>query len=267
VKVSHLLFADDLAILASSQDDLQRALNGFAVECEAASMKINTGKTESLVVSRKPVQCTLHVSGVPLKQVEKFKYLGVEFASEASGDGELDRRIGAAGVVMRQLGRRVLGRRELSRKAKLAVYRSIFIPTLTYGHELWVMTDRTRPRVQAAEMRFLRRVVGRTLFDRVRNSATREELRVEPLLLEVERGQLRWLGHVLRMGEDRLVTRIFGAEPVGRRGRGRPRTRWKDQLLRVCERVGLADWPDILEAASDRVAWRALARGLTPRLP
>jgi hypothetical protein len=83
VKVSHLLFADDLAIFASSAADLQCALDRFAVECEAASMRINSAKTEVLVVSREPVQCTLHVSGVPLKQVEKFKYLEVEFASDA----------------------------------------------------------------------------------------------------------------------------------------------------------------------------------------
>ena len=47
VSVSHLLFADDLAIMASSQSDLQRALDRFALECEAASMRINTAKTET----------------------------------------------------------------------------------------------------------------------------------------------------------------------------------------------------------------------------
>uniref|UniRef100_A0A8C6U6H5 Uncharacterized protein n=1 Tax=Neogobius melanostomus TaxID=47308 RepID=A0A8C6U6H5_9GOBI len=61
------------------------------------------------------------------------------------------------------------------------------------------MTERTRSRIQAAEMSFLRRVAGRTLPDRVRSSVTREELGVESLLLHVERSQLRWLGHLFRM--------------------------------------------------------------------
>ena len=78
-------------------------------------------------------------------------------------------------------------KKELSREAKLLIYRSIYVPTLTYGHELWVMTERTRSRIQAAEMSFLRRVAGRSLRDRVKSLVTREELRVEPLLLHKKR--------------------------------------------------------------------------------
>ncbi|TWW64289.1 hypothetical protein D4764_03G0012970 [Takifugu flavidus] len=62
----------------------------------------------------------------------------------------------------------VVVKRELSQKAKLSIYRSIFVPTLTYGHELWVMTERTRSQVQAAEMSFLRRVAGLCLRDRAK---------------------------------------------------------------------------------------------------
>ena len=102
---------------------------------------------------------------------------------------EIGWRIGAAGAVLRSFYRTVVTKRELSRKAKLSTYRSIFVPILTYGHEGWVMTERTR--VQAAEMSFLRRVAGVSLRDRVRSSAIREELGLEPLRLYLERSQLR----------------------------------------------------------------------------
>ena len=82
---------------------------------------------------------------------------------------------------MRALHRSVLVKRELSRKSKVSIYQSIF----AYGHELWVVTERTRSRVQAAEMSFLRRVTGLSLRDRVRSSVIREELGVDPLLLRV----------------------------------------------------------------------------------
>ena len=32
-------------------------------------------------------------------------------------------------------------KRELSQKTKLSIDRSIYIPTLTYCHELWVVTE------------------------------------------------------------------------------------------------------------------------------
>ena len=78
-------------------------------------------------------------------------------------------------------------KRELSRKAKLSIYRLIFVVILTYGHEGWVITERTRTRIQAAEMSFLRRVAGVSLRDSVRSSVILEELGLEPLLLCLER--------------------------------------------------------------------------------
>ncbi|KAK3509626.1 hypothetical protein QTP70_007014 [Hemibagrus guttatus] len=41
-----------------------------------------------------------------------------------------------------EVRRSVVVKKELSRKAKLSIYQSIYAPTLTYGHELWVMTER-----------------------------------------------------------------------------------------------------------------------------
>lgn len=47
--------------------------------------------------------------------------------------------------------------KELSRKAKVSIYH---VPTFTWGHELWVVTERTRWRLQAANINFLHRVSG-----------------------------------------------------------------------------------------------------------
>ncbi|KAI3369442.1 hypothetical protein L3Q82_007488 [Scortum barcoo] len=160
-RISSLLFADDVVLMASSGQDLQHVLERFAAECEAAGMRISTSKSEAMVLDRdrKRVACPLQVGGGEvLPQVEEFKYLGVLFTSEGKIEREIDRRIGAASAVMRSVYRTVVVKKELSRKAKLSIYRSIYVPTLTYGHELWVMTERTRSRIQAAEMSFLRRV-------------------------------------------------------------------------------------------------------------
>ncbi|KAK3571151.1 hypothetical protein QTP86_003367 [Hemibagrus guttatus] len=198
-RISSLIFADDVVLLAPSGLDLQHALGRFAAECEAAGMRVSTSKSEAMVLDRKKVACTLQVGGELFPQVEEFKYLGVLFTSEGRMDCEIDRRIGAAAAVMRPMYQSVVVKKELSQKSKLSIYQSIYVPTLTYGHELWVMTERVRSRIQAAEMSFLCRVAGCSLRDRVRSSVTREELRVEPLLLHIERGQLRWLGHLFRM--------------------------------------------------------------------
>ncbi|KAI3354753.1 hypothetical protein L3Q82_004520 [Scortum barcoo] len=102
-RISSLLFADDVVLMASSGQDLQHVLERFAAECEAAGMRISTSKSEAMVLDRKRVACPLQVGGEVLPQVEEFKYLGVLFTSEGKMERELDRRIGAASAVMRSV--------------------------------------------------------------------------------------------------------------------------------------------------------------------
>ncbi|PWA15004.1 hypothetical protein CCH79_00008845, partial [Gambusia affinis] len=197
---------------------------------------------------------------------EEFMYLGILFTNGGRREWEINRRIGAASAVKRALYRSVVVKRELSQKAKLSIYRSIYDPPLIYGHELWVMTEKTRSRIQAAEMGFLRRVAGLFLRDRVRSSDIREGLRVEPLLLYVERSQLRWLGHLVRMPPGRLPGEAFRARPTGRRPRGRPRTRWRDYVSRLAwERLGIPP-EELVEVDGEREVWASLLK-LLPRDP
>uniref|UniRef100_A0A8C6P3P0 Reverse transcriptase domain-containing protein n=1 Tax=Nothobranchius furzeri TaxID=105023 RepID=A0A8C6P3P0_NOTFU len=155
LRIRSLLFADDVVLLASSECDLQLSLERFTAECEATGMRIGSSKYETMVLIRKRVECLLRVRDEVLPQVEEFKYLVVLFTGEGKLEHEIDRRIGAASAVMRALYRSVVVKRELSQKAKLSIYRSIYVPTLTYGHELWVVTERMRSLMQAAEMSFL----------------------------------------------------------------------------------------------------------------
>ncbi|CAM1332352.1 Uncharacterised protein r2_g4147 [Pycnogonum litorale] len=188
-------------------------------------MKTSVAKNDTLLLSRRPGQCTLHVSGVPLKRVEKSKYLGVVFTSDGKQDIELDTRIAAAGVVMRQLQRSVLLSRELGVKAKLAVFKSVFVPILTYGHEPWVMTERTRSRIEAAEMAFLRRISELTMLDKVRSL----EVRDSPGRAATSPDR-KIAAPILRMSSDRIANRVLKAHPTGRRPRGRPRMRLSDYI-------------------------------------
>ena len=127
-KISRLLFEDDLVLLSSTESGLQRALNSFADACSTAGMKISTAKTEVLHLSRNPDQCVLQVNGATLKQVEKFKYLGVAFTSDGRQDEELPSRIGKASAVMRALHYSVVMKRESSKKAKLSIFKAVFVP-------------------------------------------------------------------------------------------------------------------------------------------
>ena len=108
-----------------------------------AGMQISTKKTEVMVLSRQKEQCAMSVNGTPLKQVEKFKYLGVEFSDDARQDCEIGRCIGSASAILRSLYRSVVAKREVSRRARM-IFKAVYRPTLIHGHEQWVMTERIR---------------------------------------------------------------------------------------------------------------------------
>ena len=78
------------------------------------------------------------------------------------------------------------------------------------------MTKRVRSQVQASEMRVLRRIEGVALFNKVRSSEIQKS-NIEPLLLQIERSQLRWFGHVSRMFHEKLPKQALLAKANGRR--------------------------------------------------
>ncbi|KAF7642345.1 hypothetical protein LDENG_00259680 [Lucifuga dentata] len=52
---------------------------GLRVMVICAAMRISTSKSETMVLCRKKVDCSLQVRGESLPQMEEFKYLGVLF--------------------------------------------------------------------------------------------------------------------------------------------------------------------------------------------
>ena len=63
---------------------------------------------------------------------------------------------------------------------------------------------------------FLRRVAGLTRFSQVGSTEICKSLNIEPLLLHIERLELRRL-HVTRMPQNRCARQILYAKPTGKR--------------------------------------------------
>jgi len=133
-RMNRLLCAGKL-VLHALATGLQQAFDRFSAACDQEGTKISYKKIEVLCLLRRPKQCFLQVSGNTLQQVKTFKYRGVVFASDESRNKEFDTRIGKANVVLRELYCSVVKKRELSKNAKLSVFKSVFVPILTCGQE------------------------------------------------------------------------------------------------------------------------------------
>jgi len=66
-----------------------------------------------------------------------------------------------------------------------------------------------------------------------------------------------WLCHLERMEGDRMPKKIFTQELEGTRRRGRPRKRWKEEVERDLQVLGVRRWREVV---ADRKKWKDIFR-------
>jgi hypothetical protein len=88
---------------------------------------------------------------------------------------------------------------------------------------------------EAAEMPFLRSVAGYRLIDHGRNEDVREELQITDINSIIKDYQIKWLQHLERMEQNRIPKLLLNFKPRGRRDRGRPCRRWREQFKKFIE--------------------------------
>jgi len=258
-------YADDIAQVADTKEQLERIVNLWMQAFRKYGLKLSVGKTEYLMVGRGAVVDTLKLGEDEIVGTESFTYLGSKLESQNNMATEILNRISKYTKNVAALYP-LLREKSIPRKVKMSIYTTILRPTLIYGSETWTLTEPLKSKLQAAEMKTLRLIFGVTLRDRKRNADIRKVLKVEPLILTIEKNILRWYGHVRRMKPSRRVKQIVEWRPAGKRPVGRPRKRWMDGVQAILQRTNktLRQAEDLCR---DREVWRGLVKHLeTDRL-
>jgi hypothetical protein len=128
------------------------------------------------------------------------------------------------GVMRRHFGK------QMTKKTKLRIHNITAKSALKFGSEASVLKKRDEQRLEAAQIKFLRHLLGITKLDRERNQSSGEKLGVQNIVLEIKQYQREWLQHVERVNTERIPKQALKYRSEGKRSIGRPRKRWKDQL-------------------------------------
>jgi len=113
---------------------------------------------------------------------------------------------------------------------KLRIHNITAKEALKFGSEAWILKKRKEQRLEAAQMKFLRHLLGITKLDKENNQTTRQNTGAQNITKETKQYQKKWLQHVERMDTKRLPKQALQYKPKGLRNIGRPRKRWRDQL-------------------------------------
>ena len=101
---------------------------------------------------------------------------------------------------------------------------------MKFGSEAWVLRKREEQRLEAAQTKFLRHLLGIKRLDKEKNQYIREKTGAQNIVKEIKLYQKKWLQHVRRMDTNKLPRQALKYRPEGRRNIGRPKKRWRGQL-------------------------------------
>jgi len=85
-RITNLRYADDIVLIASSEEELQELVSRLHGAASMMGMKINGKKTEVMKVSDDPTPLRVTVAGVPLAETKSFKTQVPGFYVQIRGD-------------------------------------------------------------------------------------------------------------------------------------------------------------------------------------
>ena len=116
-------------------------------------------------------------------------------------------------------------------ETKLRTHNITAKAALKFGSEAWVLKKREEQRLEAAQMKFLRHLLGIRKLDKEKYQCIRgEKMGAQNIIKEIKQYQEKWLQHVQKMDTNRIAKQALQYKPKGRRNRGRPGKRWRDQF-------------------------------------
>ena len=164
-----MLFADNAAVVAHTQDEFQSMMDCFSQACEDFGLTISLKKTNVLEQDTEapPV---ITIDDYDLDAVCQFTYLGSTITDNLSLDAEINKRIGKAASTLARLTPRVWTNPKLSVKTKMAVFNACVISTLLYGIHTWTTYAGQERRLNTFHLRSIRRILRICWQDKVTNA-------------------------------------------------------------------------------------------------
>jgi hypothetical protein len=220
--IATLMYADDLVLMSCDKSDLELMLQVFDSVCSRMGMCVNAAKTELMAVCHDgELLDSVHLSGGDASYVQSFKYLGGVVDTSASCGAEVTARISKAKARFAQM-QRVWGVRKLKVSLKMQCFRAYVLPVLLFGSETWALTQKNADRLEVVHNDCLRQILHVCRSDQHSNEHIRAKCGTVSLAEYLKAHRLRWLGHVLRMGEERYPHQALfsllhdaGPAPVG----------------------------------------------------
>ena len=267
--VDKLLYADDLAENAKSEEKIQGAVDRMPKACDNFQLTISTKKTEAVhqPAPGKPYsEPTITVNGQKLQVVDKFTYLESTLSRAVHIDDEVTGRTAKASVAFGRLCTNIWERNGIRLDTKLKVYKAVVLPILLYACEIWTVYQRHAKKLNHFHLSRLRKLLKIRWQDKIPDTEVLKKAKMQSVHTLLKLAQLRWTSHVTRMPVERLSKKVLYGEPQeGKRSQGGQKKRYKDTLKASLKdfNIPTESWE---QAAQDRTKFVASSTKVPPNV-
>ena len=253
--LSHLRFADDIAVFAESATELEQMMQTLDNESRKVGLQMNANKTKVMTNSKTNL---IRISGKHIEYVKEYVYLGKQVSfSMRNNEEEVDRRINC--TWKKFWSQKEILKGDYHNMFKRIVMDTSILPCLTYGSQTWTLTNKIKQKITTCQRSMERSLLKINKIQKIRSETIRKETRITDGLKQVLRLKWKWAGHITRYKDDRWTLKTTKwPGPAGKRRKGRPYKRWADDII---ETAG-TDW---MQAACNRDKWKAMEEAYTQK--
>ena len=215
---SNLRFADDIDLIAGTEEDLQELTTLERRAC-AYGMEISAEKSKIMVNSRIAPKTSILMNRERLEEATSFKYLGSIISSEGDFTEEIRTQINLATSAITRL-KKIRSNNNIKTVLKIRLYKSLVVSVLTYGCRSWTLNSEPERRTATLEITFFRRILKISYKDHITNISVLQDITEtagpqEPLLATIKHRKFQWFGqtqhtcqkNTTRHGQRRQKTR------------------------------------------------------------
>ncbi len=192
------------------------------------------------------------IGNTNLDAVTTFTYLGRTLSNTADDRKAVEDRISIGWGAFRKV-ESIISNRHVSMTTKRKTYETFVSPCILYACETITWKSESIKKMQTFQNHIMRWMTGKCQIDRTPINKLFELTKLFPIEQTIRTRKLKWFGHIKR--SELPIRATFEGNIEGKRLRGRPRRRWRDDVTEWTR----MSWKEINVAVQDRSRWRAIA--------
>ena len=145
---NNLRYADDITLMAESEEKLKSLLIKMKEESEKVGLKLNIQKTKTMASS--PIT-SWQIDKETRETVTDFIFLGFKITADGDYSHEIKRHLLLGREAMTNLDS-IFKSRDITLPTKVRLVKAMVFPVVMYGCESWTMRKAERQRIDAFDL-------------------------------------------------------------------------------------------------------------------